>query len=304
MNHPSEIPIVQFREPIESDVNYDYFFGRFGPHSTSPVFLRYNNQPINLFNLYRGETVLLIGRGPSLGKHLENEKVRKLMMHPAITRFTMNDGADVLDNNVHLWCCADSPTKFNPSIMRNPNIMKFLPLHRFHYLRRDVTDNNQSKLLIQNKSKDQIPFCANTIGVESFLIVEDKRINFAEAYLASSAVLFGEYKSHKSVFLLALKICLLLGFSRIILLGVDFKMTLNNPYYKMDNGGYNKFHVDHNNTLYQFLSKRLSGIYDLLVNNKSDYQTNIFTATPIDAMSFIPSINLEEELVKIVKNKT
>ena len=102
---------------------------------------------------------------------------------------------------------------------------------------------------------------------------------------------------------MTLKLCLLLGFKRIVLLGIDFKMEYSEPYYKSSSQEFQKHYVDHNNNLYGTLSPLVKSIYKILQSGDSGYQTEIVSATKIDALPFIETINLKDELEKEIDFK-
>ena len=298
----AEIPILTHTGSPQSDPEWRMVYsGISHKDSHNPTFFRHNYNSVNLFNLYEGETVYLIGRGPSLGEFVENKEIKELLLHPTIVRYGMNSSPEVIDNRVSIWSGVDKVSKFSPLVYKNPNILKLIPMHRL------VSDGSKPNT---NMGKDKLAYdnvhisnCPNTIGVQCCLIEESKKLSFGSAFLGAPAVLFGVKHGSKSVFLFSLKICLLLGFSKIVLIGIDFDMDINQPYYKMGRDSHNAFHTKHNNKLYKNLTPKIKEIYDILKSNKNIYKSQIYTAKEITSMPFIPTINLKEDLAETIKIK-
>jgi hypothetical protein len=301
-NISSSIPVVSPTDTPEDDMTWTSFYGNvLHPDYRHPCFFRHNGTNVDLFNWYNGDTVYIIARGPSIGKHLENKEIKNLLLNPAICKFGMNTSPEIVDNNVNLWAGVDKLTKFSSSIYKNPNITKFIPLNRYNMLSDGSKDVDKRKSIAYKDSKNvHVCHCPNTVGVQSFLMEQHPKtkLSFGQAYLGSTAALYGYYKGMKSVFLFTLKLCILLGFKRVIMLGVDFTMDQKTPYYKNTSQDYPKFHVDHNNKLYGTLAPMIKEIHKHLESGDCGYTTKLLTATPIASMPFIEVINLKEELKK------
>jgi len=305
----NDIPVLEYTENAAGDPLWTTFFGHLvHPDYSHPVFFRHNGSNVDLFNLYNGGTVYLIGRGPSLKKFVENGKIRSMLQHPAIVTYGMNTSPEVLNYDVNIWSCVDSIMKFPKQIAKNPNIMKLIPMNRFknHNFDCRTKDDRRTLAYQEGSKKVYAGLLPNIFGVQTFLISQDsvKHITFGNAFLSCPAVLYGYYKGHKCVFLFALKLCLLLGFKRIVLIGIDFKMDKNEPYYKNTADDYNEFHVQHNNRLYDALSPLIQEIFTLLKKKKSQYRCNIVTANPIEALPFIPVVKLSEILQEDIERRT
>ncbi len=306
-SHQSNIPVLKYSENPSEDSMWTSLYGNvLHPDFSHPTFFRHNGANVNLFNWYNQDTVYLIGRGPSLGKIVENKTVKNLLLHPSIVKFGMNTSPEILDNRVNLWAGVDKLRKFPESIYKNPNIMKFLPMNRYQVTYEGNEVDAERGVAYKSDHHVLACHCANTVGVQTFLLEQGikTQMSFGNSYLGSTAVLYGYYKGMKSVFLFALKICLLLGFKKIVLLGVDFDMNTTAPYYLNTLSDYNKFHVDHNNKLYVTLSPLMKEIYNLLESGVSGYKTKIFTANKIKSMPFIPTINIKEELEQEIQTKS
>jgi len=306
MEMPNDIPVLSYTDNPKNDPIWTMLYGSIAhPDFSHPAFFRHNGNPVSLFNLYCGETVYLIGRGPSLGTVLENKNLKELLMHNSVVRYGMNSASDILDNNVGLWSAVDRMTKFSPTILKNPNIMKFIPMNRFQPHNFDVRQKDCERTVAYKNGKQLVHscHCPNVIGVQTFLTEQIDKISFGNTFLGTPAVLYGFFNGIKSVLLFSIKVCLLLGFSKIVLIGVDFKMDKEQPYYKTTPGEFNAFHIQHNNKLYKGLSPRLKEVCKLLDENKSVYKAKIVTASPIELMPFIPTVNLKQTLEEDILQK-
>lgn len=305
----NDIPILDYSDNPNEDPLWTTFMGHLvHPDFSHPVFLRHNLSSVNLFNLYNGETVYILGRGPSIGEYVENPKINKMLQHPCITTYGLNTSPEVLNYNTNLWSCVDAPQKFPKQILKNPNILKLIPMNRLTTFDYDCRTRDNKKTLAYQDSKEfkYSALCPNTIGVQTFLLAKEstKHITFGKAFLNCPADLYGMYKGHKCVLLFSIKLCLLLGFRKIVLLGVDFKMDEKEPYYKNTGADYNTFHVQHNNRLYDSLAPLMKEIITLLHGNKSQYRCKISTAKAIEKLPFIPTVNLQKQLEADIERKT
>jgi hypothetical protein len=306
---PNEIPVLQRTDDAKSDPTWmGHFSQMMHPNYVNPVFFRHNMSNMNFYNIFHGETVYLIGRGPSLRKFVENKAIAKMLYHPSTILYGMNSSPEVLNCDVQLWSCVDQMTKFPKRIYKNPNIMKFIPMNRMKTTIYDPRNHDDKKTLCLSDDNGNLypSHCPNMYGVQTFIYDSDSvnTLSFGKAFLTSPSVLYGYYKGQKSVFLFALKICILLGFKRIVLVGVDYKMDKNEPYYQQTSEDFNAFHVQHNNRLYNTTAPILKEIHNLLKNKKTNYRTEIVTAQEIELMPFIPTTNLKEELERDIQRKS
>jgi hypothetical protein len=285
--------IESCKDPQESPVWSSIFGDVCHPELQQPIFIRHNGSPVNIIDLYHGETCYLIGRGPSIGKFLENEEIKSYLMNPAIVKYCMNSSPALFGYNCNIWTAVDAMTKFPKQILKNPNILKLIPMNRYYNRGYSITKGKEDAGTIAYEKK-RTACCPNTIGVNSFLLSDDvrKTLNFADAFLRSPSILYGYYKGYKSVLLFSLKIALLLGFHKIVFVGIDFDMKEKEPYYKQTLQDYSKFHIEHNNKLYVFLSDIIKNIYGLLEKKAYGYNVKLLTANSIQSMPFIPTVDL------------
>jgi len=295
-----DIPILRYTNKPKEDPIWNEIFGQtFHSDYVKNVFLRPNGEPVNLYNLYRGQTCYLICRGPSLGSYLEDKETYNLLMNDKIVKYCINDSPDCIDYNCQLYSCTDKPIKFNKNIWKNPNIMKIVSKNRVM-----STNNmaNQRMQIAYNEGKNQVHIstCPNLFALYTYIIdsKDVDNIDFVHSYFSSPAVLYGYHNGIKSTFLVALKVAMLLGFDKIVLVGVDFNMKNENPYYGKDNKSYPKFHIQHNKKLYDTTAPLISNICRYLDEGKGAYECKIVSAKKINAISNISEINLKEMLKK------
>lgn len=182
-------------------------------HRGCPFFFRENGQAVDLVDLYRGGSVFLLLNGPST-----NDVDLSLLSVPGIFTYGVNNGAHLTRPN--FWSCVDSPQRFMGSIWADQTIQKFVPMA---HMQRPVWDGAKECL-----SERRVADHPNVIGVR-----RNERFN-AQTWLAESTINWGNHGSlggGRSVMLLALKICYLLGFRNVFLVGCDFRMTPESGYF-------------------------------------------------------------------------
>ena len=186
-----------------------------------PMFFTREMSPINILGHYKGGSIFLISNGPSFA-----DLDHSLLKQPGIMTFGLNNGPATFRPN--LWTCVDDPSRFLKSIWVDPLITKFVPQTFFE---RTIFDN-----YTWEKSKIRVGECPNIIGYR-----RNEKFN-AESFLYEDTINWGNHKDYgggRTVFLPALRICHLLGFRTVYLLGVDLNMSKELTYHfdeQRDNG--------------------------------------------------------------------
>ena len=178
-----------------------------------PMFLRENGAAVDLVDTHRGGSVFLILNGPSFAT-LDHHALRQ----PGILTFGVNNGGHGF--RPHYWTCVDDPTRFMASIWRDPAITKFVPLA--HY-QKPIWDADHDRI-----SAEKVKDFPRVFG---FRRNEQFR---AEQWLTEDTINWGNHGERgggRSVMLSALRICHLLGFRRVFLLGCDFHMDTTHSYW-------------------------------------------------------------------------
>ena len=274
------------------------------PDTKIDIFFRDNESPTNLVDLYKGDTCYLIGRGLSLKLLLENEELRALFSDNKLTKYCINDSIELFDFHCNIWSAADRPSKFDKRIFKNQNVMKIIPSHRFF---KSCEKKDIRKIIAYNENKKDVysADCSNTIGAKINYI--NKEAEFIKEFMDNPLVSYGIHGGSKSTLLFAIKVALLLGFSKIILIGVDLSMNIDTPYYGKSKEDYKipslKTHVNHNNRLYGFLRKTLNEINSTLSSKSSKYKCELYTMKRINGVT-IPEIDIKEEIIKELEKKS
>jgi hypothetical protein len=182
------------------------------PMKASPMFFRRDGMVVDVVNIYQNSAVFLICNGPSF-KEVNHDSLRM----PGILTMGINNGAHVFRPN--LWSCVDDPSRFMKSIWEDPKIMKIVPQAHFE---KKIYDK------LEGFSEKVVGDCPNVIGFR-------RNEHFREdRWLHEHTINWGNHKNHgggRSVMISSLKICYLLGFKRIYLVGCDFNMTEENGYF-------------------------------------------------------------------------
>ena len=180
-----------------------------------PFFFTRECANLNLVGNYRGSSIFVICNGPSLAS---GEYDLSLLNRPGILKYGMNNGARTIRPN--FWTCVDDPKRFIKSVWLDPCITKFIP---HSHVNKNIFDNEKWEEMDMT-----VGDCPNVIYFhrnEKFM---------AERFLFEDTINWGnskEYGGGRSVLLPVLRICFLLGFRRIFLLGADFKMSSTYTYH-------------------------------------------------------------------------
>ena len=267
------------------------------PDFRETVFFRDNYTPLSLINLYQNKTCYIIGNAPSLAQVIQDKELYNLLLDHRITKYCMNNSAEELGYNCNLWSCLDRPTKFSKRIFTNPNIMKLIPTNRY------FQDKDKNKIIAYKEGKQEIKCvdCPNTIAVNYRYQEKSSKNQFIDEFITNTINTVGLESGHKSVLVFTLKNVLLLGFSKIILIGVDLNMSKDNPYYHKNSKDYSPAHINHNNRLYGFLRVFLDNLYKELNSEHSRYNCKIYSNKNISG-TIIPKIDLKKQLLEDLKN--
>jgi len=242
------------------------------PVRNAPMFFRDNGMNVDLVDLYRGSSVFLILNGPSFAE-VDHSKLRE----PGILTFGINNGAHAF--RPHFWTSVDDPTRFMESIWADPLITKFVPMAHFQKPIWDVQANTVS----QRKVKSY----PNVIGFrrnEQFL---------ANQWLYEDTINWGNHKNRgggRSVMLSALRLCFLLGFRRVFLLGCDFHMDTEKRYWFPEERS--NAAIRNNTNAYQMLSN----YFKELLPHFEEANFEVINCTPNSRLDVFPKWELDKAL--------
>lgn len=180
-----------------------------------PFFFTREGSNLPLIGNYRGGSIFIVCNGPSLAS---GNYDLSLLKRPGVMTYGMNNGARTIRPN--FWTCVDDPRRFLKSIWLDPCITKFVP------------HAHAEKAIFDNEKWEDMDFlvgqCPNVVYYhrnEKFM---------ADRFLFEDTINWGNSGDNgggRSVFLPVLRICFLLGFRNIYLLGADFKMSSTYTYH-------------------------------------------------------------------------
>ncbi len=214
----------------------------------SLTFSTFNDKPFPIEGMYKGASCFIILSGPST-----NQLNLSLLDRPNIVTFGVNNSPTII--RPKLWTCVDDPEKFMISIFRDPLITKFIPVKKQKKRIFDNTKWAMSDMIVKD--------CPNVIYYH-----RNEKFD-PLTYLTEPTINWGSHKKHggrRSVFLAAIKICYLLGFKRIFLLGCDFHMKVNSQNYSWAQDR-TKNSVKGNNTSYTAMEERFNLLRPLFDKN-------------------------------------
>jgi hypothetical protein len=273
INHNNAADRLFLLEPANPENIYE----KYHPLQYNPMFFRPSGSSIDLVDLFRNAFIFLICNGPSF-----NEVDKTKLQLPGIQSFGINNGAHYF--KPHLWACTDSPNNFMDSIWLNSTIMKFIPLA---YMDKPIWDSENNRESLYNVSD-----CPNVIGFR-------RNINFNyRTWLNEPSINWGSHEfsgNGQSTMLAALKICYLLGFKNVYLVGCDFKMNQQQAYWFHDETTFE--HIDHNNRLFAHLQQ----YFDLLQPVFQEEKFHVYNTNKDNELKSFPFIDYETAIETALK---
>ena len=182
-------------------------------HQIAPHFFTRDRASVSIEGLYKGCSIFMICNGPSFAG-LDHS----LLNNAGIMTFGINNGAKTFRPN--FWTLVDDPVRFLKSIWLDPKITKFVPQS---HMPKHIFDNEKWQPMDITVGE-----CPNVIGY-----MRNEKFK-AERWLTETSCNWGSHSSEgggRSVMLPAIKLCYLLGFRTIYLLGCDMKMTEEYTYH-------------------------------------------------------------------------
>ena len=170
------------------------------------MFYRYEKSrriPVDLDNMFKGQTCFLLGGAPELKEHAESLQKAK------IVTMAMNNTATVVHPT--MWIGADKAMNYSPSVLMDPSIMKF------NYY--NIT--NPSRLMSK-------PLGTETLMrdlANMFWVCGESKMDFKLFWHKGRNFVWW-----KNVFLLAVQICYRLGFKDVFCVGTGFKISEDKQY--------------------------------------------------------------------------
>jgi len=243
------------------------------------TFSTFDSKPIPFENHYKNKSVFLILSGPSLNKH----DLTKLKQ-PGVTSFGVNNSAKSFRPN--LWTCVDHPSRFIISVWNDPNITKFVP---FFKAKSNLFDNANWK-----DTDQRVMDCPNVIYYH-----RNELFN-PDTFLTEKTVNWGNSKHNgggRSVMMSTMKICYLLGFKNVFLLGCDFKMEKGKQNYSWEQSRHNGS-IRGNNSTYNKMIDRYTQLRPIFEEN--DF--HVYNCNPDSELEVFPFIDFDEAVSKSLEN--
>lgn len=232
------------------------------------IFLRADGTPANIGDLFHGQSAVLVCNGPSAA-----DIDPAVLNRPGFMVMGVNNGAHVIRPN--LWCGQDAPTKFMASIWEDPRIMKFT---RRAYAHQPYWKNGGlTRLLIGS--------CPNVFYHK--LNSDTNPDGWLDRPSVSWAVRKGIRDHRVTIFMCALCVLYKLGFKRVAVVGADFTMTKETPYF------FNETKSDHgivsNNELFTLINAQCARMIPYFEQRKF----HVVNCTPKSGLTAFPAGDLE-----------
>lgn len=220
-----------------------------------------------------GCSAFLVGSGPSL-----NRLDLTPLARPGTLTLGVNNSAKIL--RPHLWACVDKPSRFLPSIWRDPLIAKFVP----------SPFSERSILKGDNTSPTLVKECPNV----TYYIKGNQFCR--ERFLSESTLYWGDTGPEgrgRTVLLVALKILFMLGVRSVYMIGVDFYMR-NDYKYCFDQDRSQRM-IDRNNDTYTLTAERLQSLQSVF----DEHDFSVFNCNPESHLTVFPFLSYEQAVKNV-----
>jgi len=234
--------------------------------------------PIPFENHYKNSSCFLVLSGPSLNNH-DLTKIQQ----PGITTFGVNNSPKAFRPN--MWICVDHPSRFMISIWKDPNITKFVP---FFKAKSNLFDNFNW----QNTDR-RVMDSPNVVYYH-----RNEQFN-PDTFLTEKTVNWGNHKKYgggRSVMMAALKICYLLGFKNVFLLGCDFKMEKDKQNYSWEQNR-SVGSVRGNNSTYNKMIDRYTKLQPIF--EEKDF--HVYNCNPDSQLQVFPYMSYDDAVATALK---
>ena len=243
---------------------------------TPPFFFTADHHPVPLVDSYRGRSVFIVASGPSFGL-LDHS----LLDQAGIMTFGLNNSVRSFRPNI--WACVDTPANFMLSTWLDPRIMKFAPIC---HTQKNLFDNNAWK-----ETNTRVMDCPNV-----FFYKRNEHFQ-ADQFLWEDTINWGNHKKYgggRSILLAVIRICYLLGFRRVYLLGVDFEMSETAKYhFEQDRA---KGSINGNNSTYRMLVDRFTQLKPYFAQESFE----VFQCNEKSKLDVFPKISYEEAIKRVL----
>ena len=240
-----------------------------------PMFYTREGANVPMIGHYRGGSIFIVCNGPSLAS---GDYDLSLLKKPGVMTYGMNNGAKTIRPN--FWTCVDDPKRFLKSIWLDPTITKFVP---HAHAEKKIFDNEkwEDTNMLVGQCPNVVYYHRNEKFMADRFLFEDT-INWGNS---------GDNGGGRSVMLPVLRICFLLGFRNVYLLGADFKMSQDYTYHFDEQRA--KGAVNCNNNTYDKLKSEylpaLKPVFD-------EVGFNVFNCNPESELKVFNHIPFEQAI--------
>jgi hypothetical protein len=248
------------------------------PARWKKIFTRADGSLADLIDLYHGKTCFLCCGGPSFAA-----VDKSLLDRPGICSMAVNNTGHLFRPT--LWTAQDPPYRFMPSIWEDPKITKFT-LWDYRRQRYWLPKDNR----YGDRTLEQCP--------NLFFHKRKSDLN-AETWLDEDRIVWGTPKElddgtmgGRSVFLAALHILYFLGFHKVYLVGVDFKMDDRHKYWFDEHRG--PAAIRNNQRVYEQTAAHCRHLRPHL--EKAGF--NVFNCNPDSALKAFDYVPLEQAIAE------
>jgi hypothetical protein len=233
-------------------------------------------------NFYRGSQVFLVCSGPSLKDH-----DLSLLSRRGIVTMAINNAWSVIRPN--LWVCVDDPGNFLDVGWKDPSIIKFAPFGHLHK-NLQVKEPNGSFRPSQFKVSDMpsVYYFRRNEKFEVNNFLHQNTINWGNKDADTDEL---GNKGGRSVMLAAIRLLYYLGFRRVYLLGVDFKMENGKQNYAFAQDR-STSSIKGNNNTYNALNSRFKAMSQIFEQN--DFK--VFNCNPQSGLTAFPFMNYQQAI--------
>lgn len=242
---------------------------------------------VSLSQFYAGRSAFLVLSGPSLNQ-IDLEQLNQR----GVVTMGVNNSWGI--HRPDLWCCVDPANRFLDAGWKDPGILKFVPASLF--------ESRLGVMKPDGSISDSAYKVKHMPGVFGFRRADafDHR-----TFLIDDAVHWGclegdqdavSIQGKRSVMLVALRMLHYLGFSRVFLLGCDFKMSDERRYAFSEGRSANA--IKHNNALYESLSTR----FDAMREHFERHKFQVYNCSPGSELRSFPRMEFSEA-IEIVRGE-
>ncbi len=254
------------------------------PARYKKIFMNADGSLMPLVDMYHGQTAFICAGGPSFGQ-LDHS----IFNQPGIVTMAVNNTGHLFRPT--FWTGQDPQYKFMPSIWLDPKILKFT---LYSYRHKNFWDIATDRL-----STTRIADCPG-------MVFHKRSSDFvAQEWIGKDCICWGTPKEledgtrgARSVLVAALHILYFLGFSKVYLVGVDFKMDDDNKYWF--NQDRTSRAIKNNHRVFEHINRHMTDLQPYI----KSAEFNVYNCNPESGLTAFPHYPLEKALAENVIDLT